>query len=112
MLSCSLCRRLPPTTTRTDTRLPYTTRFLSGRQCRVLESVDAADPGVQALLAHGARAEVVAAQSASAFAQGRSLRVASAAARGRSEEHTSETQSLMRISYAVFCLTKTQVYRD
>src|SRR3546814_20028756 len=53
-----------------------------GRQRRVLESVDAADPGVQALLAHGARAEVVAAHPASAFAQGRSLSVAYAAARG------------------------------
>src|SRR3546814_6237082 len=31
---------------------------------------------------------------------------------GRSEEHTSELQSLMRISYAVFCLTKKQSYRD
>src|SRR3546814_10318103 len=32
---------------------------------------------------------------------------AQAAAKGRSEEHTSELQSLMRISYAVFCLKKT-----
>src|SRR3546814_3633358 len=31
--------------------------------------------------------------------------------RGRSEEHTSELQSLMRISYAVFCLKKKKTYR-
>src|SRR3546814_4470240 len=30
----------------------------------------------------------------------------------RSEEHTSELQSLMRISYAVFCLKKQKIYRD
>src|SRR3546814_1339995 len=38
----------------------------------------------------------------------------SAAARARSEEHTSELQSLMRISYAVFCLEKkkTPIKRD
>src|SRR3546814_8491677 len=34
------------------------------------------------------------------------MSIAAAAARGRSEEHTSELQSLMRISYAVFCLKK------
>src|SRR3546814_9992772 len=34
------------------------------------------------------------------------------ASRERSEEHTSELQSLMRISYAVFCLTKKQVGID
>src|SRR3546814_9762257 len=32
--------------------------------------------------------------------------------RGRSEEHTSELQSLMRISYAVFCLKKKNKYKD
>src|SRR3546814_9974516 len=96
--------RRPPISTRTYTLCPYTTLVRShrarlqgrprqavvaavqvrefGRQLRVLKSVDAADPGVQALLAHGARAEVVAAQPASAFAQGRSLSVASAAERG------------------------------
>src|SRR3546814_6333674 len=36
------------------------------------------------------------------------LRVRTRCAPGRSDEHTSELQSLMRISYAVFCLTKKQ----
>src|SRR3546814_10724235 len=39
-------------------------------------------------------------------ADGNVERAASDAARARSEEHTSELQSLMRISYAVFCLKK------
>src|SRR3546814_2003781 len=37
--------------------------------------------------------------------------VVNPAARARSEEHTSELQSLMRISYAVFCLKKTKTHR-
>src|SRR3546814_1683298 len=37
---------------------------------------------------------------------------ARAAAAHRSEEHTSELQSLMRISYAVFCLKKKKTYKD
>src|SRR3546814_4558658 len=73
--------RRPPRSTRTDTLFPYTTLFrsLPGR--------------------HGDR-------------RGRSRDPAGAhdhprgARRGRSEEHTSELQSLMRISYAVFCLKK------
>src|SRR3546814_5192507 len=44
-------------------------------------------------------------RSPSAFAHGESC-ITGEAALGRSEEHTSELQSLMRISYAVFCLKK------
>src|SRR3546814_2660702 len=39
-------------------------------------------------------------------------RAAVGAPRNRSEEHTSELQSLMRISYAVFCLKKTKIHRQ
>src|SRR3546814_3735463 len=39
-------------------------------------------------------------------AQGRDIKLSAARVEGRSEEHTSELQSLMRISYAVFCLKK------
>src|SRR3546814_3368817 len=48
-----------------------------------------------------------------AQAEGRRKRVQSwlTAASGRSEEHTSELQSLMRISYAVFCLKKKKITR-
>src|SRR3546814_4555896 len=70
--------RRPPRSTRTDTLFPYTTLFRSHRRRR--RGDDPADRAVQ-------RA-----------ARDRRAR--------RSEEHTSELQSLMRISYAVFCLKK------
>src|SRR3546814_1374512 len=69
--------RRPPRSTRTDTLFPYTTLFRSG-----------ADQGVRV---------------------GDGLAVLGPGPdrlRQRSEEHTSELQSLMRISYAVFCLKK------
>src|SRR3546814_8640256 len=74
--------RRPPRSTRTDTLFPYTTLFRSPARRLVR-------PWRQARAAGGADA------------RGR-LR----SHRPRSEEHTSELQSLMRISYAVFCLKK------
>src|SRR3546814_18608734 len=74
----------PPRSTRTDTLFPYTTLFRSN----ALEDVQ--------LIVHNATFEHSFLQ-----AQGIHLRKA-----WRSEEHTSELQSLMRISYAVFCLKK------
>src|SRR3546814_4111199 len=82
--------RRPPRSTRTDTLFPYTTLFRSC--CRRLQ----ADRQVGAL----ERAERGAREG-----QGTVRRRRSGAA-GRSEEHTSELQSLVRISYAVFCLKK------
>src|SRR3546814_8051234 len=81
--------RRPPRSTRTDTLFPYTTLFRSGqntlRQCEGEAGCIDAVPG-------GA---------------GRSKELApDGLIPGRSEEHTSELQSLMRISYAVFCLKK------
>src|SRR3546814_1279267 len=90
--------RRPPRSTRTDKLFPYTTRF------RSLPAADrGAGPG--ALLAFPAR------PPAGPGRRGRrefELRAAhrQGDARDRSEEHTSELQSLMRISYAVFCLKK------
>src|SRR3546814_12565250 len=72
--------RRPPRSTRTDTLFPYTTLFRSE-----LAGVRAT---VEAPQGHGEQAQ---------------LRERD---RTRSEEHTSELQSLMRISYAVFCLKK------
>src|SRR3546814_10091065 len=69
--------RRPPRSTRTDTLFPYTTLFRS-------------------LAAFHPRDRT----------QGRVAMADSAPASHRSEEHTSELQSLMRISYAVFCLKK------
>src|SRR3546814_6684041 len=46
-----------------------------------------------------------------ALGKGVKLRVSTHGLRSRSEEHTSELQSLMRISYAVFCLKKNKLYK-
>src|SRR3546814_4404348 len=107
--------RRPPRSTRTDTLFPYTTLFRSklgfytvmgvhpGRQTRTAggRGRDAV-LGVLALLQAGeCAAHPVTCQGVDVRGGGM-----------RSEEHTSELQSLMRISYAVFCLKKkTQVYR-
>src|SRR3546814_5004383 len=95
--------RRPPRSTRTDTLFPYTTLFRSAD----VEAVQVARPlfciaGHQRLrrnafffgLEHDGRAVRV-------IGPYEMHRMA-----GRSEEHTSELQSLMRISYAVFCLQK------
>src|SRR3546814_10667913 len=79
--------RHPPRSTRTDTLFPYTTLFRSQYDA----AHEAAGP------ARGRRTSMNRILPALAVA------VLLAA---RSEEHTSELQSLMRISYAVFCLTK------
>src|SRR3546814_5346288 len=99
--------RRPPGSTRTDTRLPYTTLFRS----------DAVEQrtGQPGLIVSGAfrrpRAgeRRVAEMSAAAGVHGGDKLQARGIGHmgfGRSEEHTSELQSLMRISYAVFCLKK------
>src|SRR3546814_18133377 len=69
----------PPRSTRTDTLFPYTTLFRSG---------PAGEPDPRQRRRRGVE------------------RVVAAGQLQRSEEHTSELQSLMRISYAVFCLKK------
>src|SRR3546814_13472250 len=81
--------RRPPRSTRTDTLFPYTTLFRSE-----VGDADRPVPGVEV----GVRVPAVVEQR---------LPLAHHAEGGvRSEEHTSELQSLMRISYAVFCLKK------
>src|SRR3546814_5982235 len=88
--------RRPPRSTRTDTLFPYTTLFRSPRAGRH----PARRQGLRRQGVSRHQAVAVAAQ------QPRRLPCAPEAQRGRSEEHTSELQSLMRISYAVFCLKK------
>src|SRR3546814_1230253 len=97
--------RRPPRSTRTDTLFPYTTLFRSlggGHQCR-----RAGMPCSRYPSGHGSSGSAV---GRSAYGHGVSRRRGPLAAHGpaqqRSEEHTSELQSLMRISYAVFCLKK------
>src|SRR3546814_8437274 len=86
--------RRPPRSTRTDTLFPYTTLFRS-REIRVLHSPRHDHRMTQVL--ETARAHQLfhlRTHGSSCFRD------------NRSEEHTSELQSLMRISYAVFCLKK------
>src|SRR3546814_8228968 len=75
--------RRPPRSTRTDTLFPYTTLFRSLRRAK--RTARAAHRPAEA---HQAVAVEIL---------------------ERSEEHTSELQSLMRISYAVFCLKKKNI---
>src|SRR3546814_3804936 len=96
--------RRPPRSTRTDTLFPYTTLFRSNRstgsdrdrhwRARVRPGRDDDRGGED--------------EPASRPRPAREARAASCCCCGgaRSEEHTSELQSLMRISYAVFCLKK------
>src|SRR3546814_13595615 len=81
--------RRPPRSTRTDTLFPYTTLFRSLHQTRHRRRRPRLRP-----LARPARPAHLR----------RDFQARMAAM--RSEEHTSELQSLMRISYAVFCLKK------
>src|SRR3546814_2379896 len=106
--------RRPPRSTRTDTLFPYTTLFRSAQQLDA-EPVDLAlqelvddleEHDVARVLEQRKRALQPALPAG--IQQPSSLRpnVRRHNAAGRSEEHTSELQSLMRISYAVFCLKK------
>src|SRR3546814_6902693 len=81
--------RRPPGSTRTDTLFPYTTLFRSHDS-----------PGASLSIA----------TTRSRRLRKAALRSSRNCCRPRSEEHTSELQSLMRISYAVFCLTKKKIY--
>src|SRR3546814_3420321 len=99
-------RRLPPISTRTDTLFPYTTLFRSpGAQRHAFAEEDPAEDGGGQRrggdddqdVGHGGEAQ-------------RQDEEQRRAGEDRSEEHTSELQSLMRISYAVFCLKNKHHY--
>src|SRR3546814_5996150 len=110
--------RRPPRSTRTDTLFPYTTLFRShAPDARaIVHFKDAVAPG--------AAGEAFAVKLTDAFAVDEDrdpdvVDVALTCHNGfggllgfRSEEHTSELQSLMRISYAVFCLQKKNYTHD
>src|SRR3546814_4798855 len=103
-------KRRPPRSTRTDTLFPYTTLFRSIDALRRaldepsshIYSADAGIPELRTALAAslaplGARVD-----------PDREIIITAGGNQARSEEHTSELQSLMRNSYAVFCLKKKQ----
>src|SRR3546814_7380244 len=99
--------RRPPRSTRTDTLFPYTTLF---RSTLILALLYGADGQIYAM----AQGNLVIGGLGVDAADGSKLtvnvpssgRIANGATIERSEEHTSELQSLMRTSYAVFCLKK------
>src|SRR3546814_14134724 len=110
-LMCFLMLRRPPRSTRTDTLCPYTTLFRSQRNGynhqfqrsgKTLQyQLDSRHPmhkGIAQIAVQRAPKE-----NAVLLPQGQIQ---------RSEEHTSELQSLMRISYAVFCLNKKKYQND
>src|SRR3546814_5744781 len=80
--------RRPPRSTRTDTLFPYTTLFRS-------------EPTFQIVIPAKAGMTIKSNNNSNSAPPGSPITPAP-----RSEEHTSELQSLMRISYAVFCLKK------
>src|SRR3546814_6522487 len=91
--------RRPPRSTRTDTLFPYTTLFRSGGRDGGIRAFEQAP----ARLSPRAHARVCRRWS---HARGCGGPAPGGQWPARSEEHTSELQSLMRISYAVFCLKK------
>src|SRR3546814_9189839 len=89
--------RRPPRSTRTDTLFPYTTLF------RSLDMVSRDEFEAVKAIAVAAREENHALKARIEALEG-GVAPAAKPRQARSEEHTSELQSLMRISYAVFCL--------
>src|SRR3546814_9754763 len=93
--------RRPPRSTRTDTLFPYTTLFRSGIDHLLApEEHDPAGDGQIRTEGNGSGPVAAFHRQPHRADDGPHDR------RQRSEEHTSELQSLMRISYAVFCLKK------
>src|SRR3546814_3262472 len=91
--------RRPPRSTRTDTLFPYTTLFRSARIARPRrddrQAADGEGGGNTALCSCRWRGRITG---------------TAGCIDTRSEEHTSELQSLMRISYAVFCLQQKKIH--
>src|SRR3546814_8834436 len=96
--------RRPPRFTRTDTLFPYPTLFRSGERARISGGIETVNGGI--FVGRGGNVAkgietVNGAIGIVATELGGNIETVN-----RSEEHTSELQSLMRISYAVFCLKK------
>src|SRR3546814_8131206 len=100
----------PPRSTRTDTLFPYTTLFRSAKPVRSPMTPPPSATSV-VLRSHFSLSSISntcirLAQFFSSSPSGKTTETTCLPAASRSEEHTSELQSLMRISYAVFCLKK------
>src|SRR3546814_991560 len=104
--------RRPPRSTRTDTLFPYTTLFrsLAERLSASLAEADAAlaklRAGADEFAEQGGARMIATLGEVRTTADSAADEARQTLDKLRSEEHTSELQSLMRISYAVFCLKK------
>src|SRR3546814_6854039 len=115
--------RRPPRSTRTDTLFPYTTLFRSLlTPVRVAQSQHAGPRDNTVACFGDQHMRATPRSDLRAVRHDQKLVLLRQSGQPRSEEHTSELQSLMRISYAVFCLkkktnkqktqnTKTQAYK-
>src|SRR3546814_5470966 len=111
---------LPPRSTRTDTLFPYTTLFRSWNEIRIVANGNRLQHYVNGVLMSDVTDNDTVNGAASGYlgvqvhvgppmkVEYRNIRLKEL----RSEEHTSELQSLMRISYAVFCLKKKIQHRQ
>src|SRR3546814_6407122 len=100
-------KRLPPRATPTDTLIPYTTLFRSiapfsslQHAVEMLNILSGPNSPIRSFLTAAARETTLTAAPKTGVPTAEGV---------RSEEHTSELQSLMRISYAVFCLQKKHI---
>src|SRR3546814_3976934 len=99
--------RRPPRSTRTDTLFPYTPLFRSTCRSSTASATDPLGFSTEGSAERGADQRRHADDGERHGADGaQRARLHPGHERLRSEEHTSELQSLMRISYAVFCLKK------
>src|SRR3546814_3609270 len=109
--------RRPPRSTRTDTLFPYTTLFRSGRarRGRAEQAAQGARQGETGQSGGRHDGRYPGETEDDRGGMGGALRPRGAlphlSPASRSEEHTSELQSLMRISYAVFCLKKKKTHK-
>src|SRR3546814_7711191 len=113
--------RRPPISTRTDTRFPDTTLFRSvrlfedGGRARLARRAGGEGGGVEDDVRRRLRHQPLQEITGEGFPQGAHMDGKDVEARplqSRSEEHTSELQSLMRISYSVFCLKKKKQHNN
>src|SRR3546814_5026294 len=101
--------RRQPRSTRTDTVFPYTALFRSGQVQSIVHLVSSSVEGLSSsdvTVADQTGRMLAAPGDDGVAAAAGDARATQKMAFERSEEHTSELQSLMRISYAVFCLKK------
>src|SRR3546814_3225519 len=113
--------RRPPRSTRTDTLFPYTTLFRSAAHDGLRDAAAEARHAAVGVQRFGSARQQVIDREVDALRHAVFIELQQQLQQGgvfhergghaaRSEEHTSELQSLMRISYAVFCLKKKKQY--